>query len=64
MLKYNNLECAWECSECGAIYSGKELARVFDYNTNDAEEQRELAKQGKFIHCHCMDCGALWEEIK
>ena len=64
MLKYNNLECGWECSECGAIYSGKELARVFDYMSNDVEEQRELAKEGKFVPCHCMDCGTLWEEIK
>ena len=38
MLKYNNLECGWECSECGAIYSEKELARVFDYTTDDIEE--------------------------
>ena len=64
MLKYNESELGWECSECGTLYSGDELARVFDYMSNDSEEQRDLAKQGKFTPCYCMDCGTLWNEIK
>ena len=64
MLKYNDRECTWECSECGALYGGEELARAFDYMSNDAEEQKELAKQGKFISCYCMDCGTLWDKIQ
>lgn len=64
MLKYNESEFGWECSECGALYSAEELARVFDYNTIHLEEQRELAKKKLFAPCHCMDCGTLWEEIK
>ena len=64
MLKYNDRECGWECSECGALYNGEELARVFDYLSSDVEEQRELAKEGKYTPSHCMDCGTLWEEIK
>lgn len=64
MLRYNDLECGWECTNCGALYDGNELARMFDYKTTDAEEQKLLADKGKFTPCYCMDCGTFWEEVK
>lgn len=63
MLKYSETECAWICSECGAVYGPEELARVFDYSSTELEEQKYLADKGIFTPCHCMDCGILWEEI-
>lgn len=62
-LLYNPRECGWECSECGAIYSGEEMARVFDYCTRDIDEQREYINEGIPVSCHCMDCGILWEDL-
>ena len=63
MLKYNGLEFGWECSVCGAIYGAGELARVFDYTSDDIDDQKALAEKNMFTPCHCMDCGTLWEKI-
>lgn len=62
MLKYSETECAWICSECGAVYGPEELARMFDY-VSDLEEQKALADNGVFTSSYCMDCGTFWEEI-
>jgi len=52
-LVWNELECAWECSECGALYSKEEVERVFGYNTQVPE---------RFTESYCMDCGCQWNE--
>ena len=52
-LIWNELECAWECSECGALYSKEEVERVFGYNTQVPE---------RFTESYCMDCGCQWNE--
>lgn len=54
-LVWNEVECGWECSECGALYSDYELERVFDYNIQTPEH---------FTERYCMDCGCLWEEAE
>ena len=60
-LIYNDLEQGWECSNCGGLFSSEELARVFDYDTSDLEEQRNYKRN--IISSYCMDCGCLWEDI-
>lgn len=62
-LLYNSLEQGWECSVCGAIYSGEEMARVFDYMTSDIEEQKSYINKEIPVACYCMDCGNLWEGL-
>ena len=52
-LVWNELENAWECSECGALYSNEEVERVFGYNTQIPEN---------FTESYCMDCGCQWNE--
>lgn len=53
-LVWNELELGWECSDCGAIYGEEEVARMFDYNTQNAEN---------FHSGYCMDCGIRFEEV-
>ena len=53
-LVWNELECGWECSDCGAIYGEEEVARMFDYNTQDANH---------FHEGYCMDCGGRFTEV-
>lgn len=62
-LLHNSLENGWECSECGGIYSGDEVARVFDYMSSDVEEQKGYIKDEIPVSCYCMDCGCRWEEL-
>ena len=52
-LVWNELECGWECSECGAIYGEDEVARMFQFDT-------QIPKH--FIDSYCMDCGVRFEE--
>ena len=51
MLKWNEFENGFECSECGGLYGEDELSRVFSYNG---------IRKENFTSCHCMDCGTLW----
>lgn len=62
-LLYNELEQGWECSECGAIYSSDEVARVFDYQTSDIEEQKSYVNKPTPVSCYCMDCGTYWDML-
>lgn len=64
MLLYNDIECCWECSECGGLFSAEEVARLFDYQASEIEEQKEYISKGIPVAGHCMDCGALWTELK
>ena len=52
-LVWTDSECGWECSECGAIYSEEEVARMFDYNDQTVKN---------FNAGYCMDCGILFDE--
>lgn len=54
-LVWNELENAWECSECGALYSSEEVERVFGYNEQVPEH---------FTESYCMDCGCQWDEAE
>lgn len=54
-LKWNNLECGWECSECGALYGENEVERIFGYNPQTAENFNK--------GYHCMDCGREFDEV-
>lgn len=47
-LVWNDIECGWVCSECGAIYGEDEVVRMFDYNDQSVEN---------FHDGYCMDCG-------
>ena len=53
-LVWNDLECAWVCSECGAIYGEEEVARMFGYNIQEAKN---------FTGGYCMDCGGQFDGI-
>lgn len=53
-LVWNELECGWECSDCGAIYGEEEVARMFDYNVQSAKN---------FHDGYCMDCGGRFTEV-
>ena len=53
MLVWNEMEHAWECPECGALYSDCEIERAFGY--------KELVPEN-FIESYCMDCGTIWQE--
>ena len=52
-LIWNELECGWECSECGAIYSEDEVARMFQFDEQIPDN---------FSESYCMDCGSLLDE--
>lgn len=52
-LVWNETECAWICSECGANYGTEEVARTFDYSDQVSEN---------FTGGYCMDCRCLWKE--
>ena len=54
-LVWNERECGWECSECGALYSDYELERVFSYNEQTPKN---------FTESYCMDCGCFWGEAE
>ena len=54
-LIWNEVEQAWECSECKSLYSDYEVERVFGYST-------QIPKN--FNESYCMDCGCMWEEAK
>ena len=49
ILKWNNIENCWECSDCGARFSREEVARMFDYQATQTRD--------KFTEGYCMDCG-------
>lgn len=51
-LIWNNLECGWECSECGALYSEDEVARMFNYDNQTID---------MFRGGYCMDCGSCFD---
>ena len=53
ILKWDDLECCWECSECGARYSAEEVARCFNYCSNQVK--------ASFVEGYCMDCGQHFE---
>ena len=53
-LVWNDLELGWECSDCGAIYGEEEVARMFNYNEQTANN---------FTGGYCMDCGVRFEEV-
>ena len=53
-LVWNDLECGWECSECGALYGEEEVARLFNFD-------EQVPKN--FTVGYCMDCGGRFEEI-
>lgn len=53
-LVWNELECGWECSDCGAIYGEEEVARMFDYNVQNVNT---------FNEGYCMDCGGRFTEV-
>lgn len=52
-LVWNETECAWMCSECGANYGTEEVARAFDYRDQVPEN---------FNGGYCMDCADLWKK--
>lgn len=54
-LVWNEIENAWECSECGALYSKEEVERVFGFDTQVPEN---------FAESYCMDCGCQWDEAE
>lgn len=60
----------WVCSKCKASYYLSEISRAFDYNDDflidvcdglidSKDEYKEV-----YVPCHCMDCGALWEDFE
>ena len=54
-LKWNYIECGWECSDCGALYGEEEVARIFQFDN-------QIPKN--FIEgYHCMDCGVQFNEV-
>ena len=54
-LKWNDIECGWECSECGALYGEEEVARIFQFGD-------QIPKN--FVEgCYCMDCGGQFDEV-
>ena len=54
-LVWNEVEHAWECSECGSLYSDAEVERAFGFHTRVPEH---------FVESYCMDCGCMWEEAE
>ena len=52
-LEWNELECGWECPECGALYGEEEVARMFMFDAQTPE---------KFTDGYCMDCGVRFTE--
>ena len=54
-LVWNDIECGWECSECGAIYSQEEVARMFNF---DAQTPKNFIEG-----FYCMDCGGAFEKV-
>ena len=54
-LVWNEIEGAWECSECGSLYSSEEVERVFGFRTQVPEH---------FTESYCMDCGCQWDEAE
>ena len=54
-LVWNEVECGWECSDCGALYSKEEVERVFNFHNQVSEN---------FTESYCMDCGCCWVEAK
>ena len=54
-LVWNEVECAWECSECGSLYSKEEVERVFGFRNQVPEH---------FTESYCMDCGCAWAEAE
>jgi hypothetical protein len=52
-LVWNDLECGWVCSECGAIYGEEEVARMFQFSD-------QIPKN--FMESYCMDCGGCFTE--
>ena len=52
-LVWNEVEHAWVCSECGAIYGEDEVTRVFGFSDQ---------KPNNFAESYCMDCGCQWTE--
>lgn len=48
MLKYDATECAFVCTDCGAIYSKEEIHRAFSYGH---------VIQKDYLPIYCMDCG-------
>lgn len=55
-LVWNDKECGWECSYCGALYSDYELERVFGYTAPQTPDN--------FQKSYCMDCGCFWEDVE
>ena len=53
-LVWDELECGWKCSDCGALYGEDEVARMFDYNLQTAKN---------FHDGYCMDCGGRFTEV-
>lgn len=54
-LVWNDLECGWVCSDCGAIYGSEEVARMFNFDV-------QVPKN--FIEgFYCMDCGGEFTEV-
>lgn len=54
-LIWNEVENAWECSECGSLYCDGEVERAFGYKTLVPEN---------FVESYCMDCGSVWTEAE
>lgn len=50
---WNEVENAWQCSECSSLYSSEEVERAFGYNVQIPRN---------FSESYCMDCGCLWAE--
>lgn len=53
-LVWNELECGWQCSECGALYNEEEVARMFNYCVCVPKYFEE--------GYYCMDCGGRFTE--
>ena len=53
-LVWNEIECGWECSECGALYGDEEVARLFMFDKLTVEN---------FAGGYCMDCGVSLDEV-
>lgn len=53
-LRYNKLECAYVCPDCGAIFGDDEIARVFGFGPKTREN---------FEPSYCMDCGTHWDDV-
>ena len=54
-LVWNSIECGWQCSECGALYSDEEVARIFQF---DAQTPKNFVEG-----YYCMDCGGIFDEV-